>query len=827
MLDSWLQDVRYAARLLRRNPLFALTAAASLAIGIGANTTIFTIASALLFKTPIGVVEPGRLVDVGRSQDGRGFDNGSYPNYLDLRARNTVFTDIYAYKLGAEPMSLGGADGAERIFGDMVSTNYFDTLGARPQIGRLFASADGNQPGATPFAVLSHQFWKRRFNGDPSVVGRTLQVNGHPLTVIGVAPDGFHGTTVLTTDVWVPITMVGELSPRRSGSILTSRESVWLVMGARLKPGVSIGQAQGELTSIARALEQEYPDANRGKGLRVAASAPIPGNGAPVAAFMAVLMGIVTLVLAIACANVAGVLLARASARRREIAVRLAIGAGRGRLIRQMLVESSLLFLVGGAAGLALARGLTTTLVSLLPALPLPLDVTLPLDARAMAFTLALSLGAAVLSGLAPAFHASRAEVVGGLKADAQGGPERMRLRNAFVISQVAFSIVLVVGAGLFGRALQRAATIDPGFDPRGLELAFLDLSLSGYTETTGPVFAQQVVERVRALPGVESATVSAVMPLGMGRMGLGGLSLPGAPMPTDRRGPPPPGWLKADWNVVEPDYFKTMRMPLVRGRDFTAADRSGAPYVVIVNETAARQLWPNQDPLGKVLVHHVDRRGTPDSSRPMIVVGVAKDAKYAFLGEERTGFVYVPMQQQYMPRTTIVARASDGRRLAADIRSLLGSMNPNVPVVNAQTFEEYASLGLVPQRIAASVAGSLGVIGLLLAAIGIYGVTAYMVTSRTREIGIRIALGAQQGNVVRMVLRQGMTLTLAGAAIGLLLAAAAGRLLGSLLFGVGATDPVTFIGSAVLFVAIGLAACYAPARRATEIDAMEALRYE
>ena len=454
MLDSWLQDVRYAARLLRRNPLFALTAAASLAIGIGANTTIFTIASALLFKTPIGVVEPGRLVDVGRSQDGSGFDNGSYPNYLDLRARNTVFTDIYAYKLGAEPMSLGGADGAERIFGDMVSTNYFDTLGARPQIGRLFASADGNQPGATPFAVLSHQFWKRRFNGDPAVVGRTLQVNGHPLTVIGVAPDGFHGTTVLTTDVWVPITMVGELSPRRSGSILTSRESVWLVMGARLKPGVSIGQAQGELTSIARALEQEYPDANRGKGLRVAASAPIPGNGAPVAAFMAVLMGIVTLVLAIACANVAGVLLARASARRREIAVRLAIGAGRGRLIRQMLVESSLLFLVGGAAGLALARGLTTTLVSLLPALPLPLDVTLPLDARAMAFTLALSLGAAVLSGLAPAFHASRAEVVGGLKADAQGGPERLRMRNAFVVSQVAFSIVLVVGAGLFGRAL-------------------------------------------------------------------------------------------------------------------------------------------------------------------------------------------------------------------------------------------------------------------------------------------------------------------------------------------------------------------------------------
>jgi hypothetical protein len=322
--------------------------------------------------------------------------DGSYPNYLDIRARNTVFTDIYAYKLGAEPMSLGGADGAERIFGDMVSTNYFDVLGARPQIGRLFASTDGNQPGATPFAVLSHQFWKRRFNGDPAVVGRTLQVNGHPLTVIGVAPDGFHGTTVLTTDVWVPITMVGELSPRRSGSILTSRESVWIVMGARLKPGVSIGQAQGELTSIARALEQEYPDANHGKGLRVAASAPIPGNGAPVAAFMAVLMGIVTLVLAIACAHVAGCCW-RASARRRSRSAWRSAPArpahSPGRRCRCWLLSAEL-----GLAPRAVDDGAGLAL----PALPLPIDVSLPLDARTVGFTLALSLGAAVLSGLAP-----------------------------------------------------------------------------------------------------------------------------------------------------------------------------------------------------------------------------------------------------------------------------------------------------------------------------------------------------------------------------------------------------------------------------------------
>ena len=827
MLDSWVQDLRYAARLLRRNPLFALTAVASLAIGIGANTTIFTIANALLFKPPAGVVEPGRLVDVGRSQDGKGFDNGSYPNYLDIRARNTVFTDIYADRWGAEPLSLGGRDGAERIFSDMVSTNYFKVLGTRAHIGRLFTPQDGEQPGTPAIVVLSHRFWTRRFHANPNIVGTTLQLNGHPFTVVGVAAEGFHGTTVLVNDVWVPMTMVGELSARRSSSILSSRDSAWLLMGARLKPGVSVQQAEAELATIARVLEQEHPDANRGKGLRVAAMSPIPGNGAPVAAFMAVLMGIVTLVLAIACANVAGVLLARASARRREIAVRLAIGAGRARLVRQMLVESSMLFLAGGSAGLVLARILTTAVVSLLPALPVPVDVSLPLDTRAVGFTLALSLIAAVLSGLAPAFHASRAAVVGGLKADAQGGPERMRLRDAFVISQVAFSIVLIVGADLFGRALQRAATIDPGFDPRGVELAFLDLSLSGYTDATGPAFARQIVDRVRALPGVQSATASAVMPLGMGRMSLGELSLPGAPPPSDRRGPPPPGWFKADWNIIEPGYFMTMKIPLVSGRDFTAADRRGSPWVVIVNQTAAREMWPHEEPIGKVLVHHVDRRGTADSSRPMTVIGVAKDSKYAFLGEDPTGFVYVPLQQQYLPRTTIVARAADGRRLAAEIRALLASMNPNVPVVTAQTLEEYASLGLVPQRIAASVAGSLGVVGLLLAAIGIYGVTAYMVTTRTREIGIRMALGAQRTSVVKMVLRQGMMLTVTGAAIGLALAAGASRLLGSMLFGVNAADPLTFIGSAALFCAIGLAACYAPARRATAIDAMEALRYD
>ena len=821
MFDSWLQDLRYAVRLLRRNPLFALTAVLSLAIGIGANTTIFTIANALLFKPPLGVADASRLVDVGRSQDGQGFDNGSYPNYLDIRARNTVFTDIYAYRFGGEAMSLGGREGAERIYGEMVSTNYFNVLGTPPHIGRLFTSDDSEQPAATPLAVLSHRFWMRRFNGDPAIVGQTLVLNGRPFMVIGVTPEGFHGTTVLTSDLWVPVNMVGELASRLPPAILTSRESAWLVMGARLKPGVTVGQAQAELANIGRALEQEFPDANRGKGLRVVASSPVPGDGTPVAAFMAVLMAIVMLVLAIACANVAGVLLARATTRRREIAVRLAIGAGRGRLIRQMLVESTLLFLIGGSGGLVLARLMTGALLSLLPAVPLPIDVTLALDGRAVVFTLTLSLVAAILSGLAPAFHASRAEVVGALKSDTQGGPERIWLRHAFVVSQVALSIVLVVGAGLFARALQRASEIDPGFDPHGVELATLDLSLGGYTADTGRVFARELIRRVRETPGVQAAALSAVMPLGDRGIGLGGLAVPGVEPRNGRR------FFDVDWNVITPGYFATMKMALLTGRDFSDADREGTPSVVIVNETAARQWWPRQDALGKTLLQETGRPDAPDAVRTLTVVGVARDSKYRNLGEDPRPFVYVPIQQQYISRTVIAARSARGQRLAGELRALLASMNPNLPIVQSLTFDAYSQLGLLPQRIAASVAGSLGLVGVLLAAIGIYGVTAYMVSSRTREIGIRMALGAERASVVRMVLRQGLTLTMIGAAIGLAVAAAASRLLGSLLFGVGATDPLTFIGSTLLFFVVGAAACYVPARRATAIGAMDALRYD
>jgi predicted permease len=444
----------------------------------------------------------------------------------------------------------------------------------------------------------------------------------------------------------------------------------------------------------------------------------------------------------------------------------------------------------------------------------------LPLDLRAVAFTVALSLVAAVLAGIAPALQASRAEVIGDLKSDALGGPERQRLRNTFVVGQVAFSIVLVVVAALFARSLNRAATIDPGFDPNGIELASLDLSLAGYTADTGPAFAGELIQRVRSLPGVEAATLAAMVPLGYSGMGIGGLAVPGAQSGKPR-------FFETDWNVVTPGYFAAMRTRLTSGRDFTDADRTGSLPVIIVNETAARRWWPNENPIGKTLLQDTGTRAEPATTRTLTVIAVARDAKYRFLGEEPRTFVYVPIAQQFVPRTTIIARSTNGQRLTAQLRALVAQLNPNLPIVQAQTFENYSALGLVPQRVAASVSGSLGLVGLLLAALGIYGVTAYMVASRTREIGVRVALGAQPSAIVQMVLRQGMSLALWGAAIGLALAAAASRLLGSLLFGVAPVDPLAFGGSALLFVVIGLVACFVPARRAARVDAMQALRHE
>jgi predicted permease len=605
-----------------------------------------------------------------------------------------------------------------------------------------------------------------------------------------------------------------------AASSLANRTAALFLVSGRLKRGVSIQQAAAEMDALGKALELEYPVENRGRSFLVEPLSPVPGARLPITIFLVLLLTIVTLVLIIACANVAGVLLARAAARRTEIAVRLAMGAGRARLIRQLLAETLMLFVLGGLAGVAMERILTSVLVALLPSLPFPVNISLALEGRALVFMVGMVFVSALLSGLVPALQASRADLVSALKDDAQA-PARLRLRHAFVIAQVAVSILLVVVAGLFVRALQAAGTVNPGFDPRGVELASLDLALAGYTSTTGPGFARDLADRVRALPDVQSASIALVLPGGFETQRRS-LTVPGVEPPNGER------FFGVDWNAVEPRYFATLRIPIVVGRDFTAADRAGAQAVAIVGEGTARQFWPGEDAVGKFIVQTTVGPGGQVTGRPLQVVGVARDVKASTLidGLSRS-IVYVPLQQHYMATLTIVARTARGQRIADEIRSLVAEMNPDLPIVASQTLEEATALGLVPQRVVVSVAGGLGAVGALLAAIGIYGVTAYAVARRRREIGIRMALGARRVDVVRMILQRGIRLTVIGCSIGLLLAAGASQALVVFLFGVAPLDPAVFGSAAACFAIIGLAACYLPARKATTVDPLVALRYE
>lgn len=830
-LDDARRDLHYSARLLRCNPIFTVTAALSLAVGIGANTTVMTIANALLLRAPAGVPEPDRLVDIFHTDKGRTLAEpvSSYTDYLELRRRATTVDGMYAYQLELQPMSMAGPDGAELVHGNIVTANYFSVIGLRPAVGRLFGTHDSGEPGASPIAVLSHAFWARRFNKDPSIIGRTLPLNRQPFVIVGVAPEGFQGMSVAMPDLWVPDTATAIAQPGAS-----SERDLRVMIGGRLKSGISRGQSAGEVDAIGRALEREYPDRNAGMGWRTVAASPIPGSLRPViASFLALLLALVSLVLIIACANVAGVLLARATSRRREIAVRLAIGAGRARLVRQLVTETMMLFAIGGTAGVLLARGLTTLLVASLPAFPVPVGLSLPLDGRVIAAAATLSFIAAALSGLAPALHASKADVVSALKDESQGSSDRLRLRHLFVVAQIAFGLVLIVAAGLLGRAIRTGSVADSGFDPRGVEAATIALPLGGYTESTGPLFVRALVERIRGLAGVERATVALGVP-GPGGRGtmLGGLTVPGVFPPNGQR------FFQPRWNIVEPEYFATLRVPIVAGRDFNAADRATTEPVAIVSESAARRLWPGQDAVGRQMVLQSGAGGKPQQARRLSVVGVARDLESprSGVGDRRGSaaandtpalLMYLPLQQHYMPVLTIVTRATGAQHVGGAVRAAVASMDPSLPIVSVQRLDEPAGPIQLQLRIAASVSGSLGVVGLLLAAMGIYGVTAYTVACRTREIGIRVAMGAQRSTIVGMVLRHGMSLVAIGATIGLLLAAATSRVLTRLLFGVPAIDPLTFASAAALFAIVGLFACYMPARRATQVDPIVALRCE
>ena len=846
-VDSTLRDVRYAARLLWRNPLFTLTAALSLAIGIGATTAVFTVANGLLLRAATGVADPGRLVDIVRRNPthGPGVELMSYQHLLEIRRRATTLADVYGFQLQVTPASLTSTDGAATAFVSITTTNYFRAAGVGAHVGRVFDAGDKEQLEASPVAVVSHHYWLRRFAGDPSVVGRTVRINNAPITIVGVAAEGFKGLSVIAPDIWLPVSMITVISPEGHGMELTNARVPWLMIGGRLKPTASRAQASAEVGAVGAVLQRDAPvKAATPEGVfdvdptsmvwSAEVASPIPyGVRILAATFITLLMALVGVVLVIACANLAGVLLARATGRRREIAVRAAIGAARARIVRQLLTETVLLFALGGAAGLALARVITTALIGLLPQFPLPANVSVPLDARVVAFALVLSFVAAVLAGLAPALHAAKTDVIVALKDDSQGPSDRLRLRNVFVVAQVAFSIVLVVVAGLFVRAFDNVVSVNQGFDPRNVEVVTLDLTMGGYTDATGREVVRRLRDRVGAIPGVEGATIADRAPGDGGGRTYGSITVPG--------GVPSNGSARTftNWMLVQPRFFSTLGIPLLAGRDFTDADRQGAELVGIVGQQTAKRLWPDRDPIGQLVsvrspgpgeptLYSTDGRTAPE--RQMRIVGVVGDLD---VGGQRGGTaplaLYVPIAQKYLPQVSIIARRAQGRStLIEELRTAVASVDSNLPVLTTASLERENNGPVQTQlRISATVAGSVGLVGLFLAGIGIYGVTAYAVSQRTREIGIRLSLGAGRGEVVRLVLAQGMRLVAAGSAIGLALGLAAGKLISGRQFGILAADPLVLVGAAVLFAIVGLIACYVPVRRASTIKAVEALRYE
>ena len=809
MLDSLRQDAAYAARALRRSPLFTSVAVLSVAIGVGASTAVVTLANTLLFEAPPGVGNPERVVSIGRTQEGRGFDNMSYPNFIDLRAATKTLSDMAVVRLEPRPASLAGPNGGEPIQASTVGGNFFKVLQARPALGRFFVPEEDQAPGANRAVVLSHKFFQSRFNGDASVVGKPIVLNGNPYTVVGVAAPEFHGPFVIAPDVWVTVMGSTSLGRIDAGS-LTQRGAVWLVALGRLREGQTIASAQAELGAIAARLEKEYPDANKGKGVKVTPTSLLPGElGQAIGAFMALLFAIAMLVLLIASTNVAGMLLARAAARQREIAVRLALGASRLTLVRQLVTESVILFVMAGAAGVLLAKWLVSALMALVPRLPVQLVFEPKLDWVVLSFALGLAAVTGIVTGLVPAMQSTKSAGLSGLRIAAGGNLPRQRLRSGLLVSQIAFSMLLLVVAALFARTMSHSKTMDAGFVAADVHVATLDFSLGNYDSVSGLRLATTLVERARTIPAVKSAALTAVLPLSGGGMGLGGVHVAGREPPSER------GW-RMDWDVVTPDYFATLGIPLVRGRPFTDADRDGAPLVAVLNETFARALWPTEDALGKRF---------ETGGKSVTVVGIAKDGKYRFLGEEPRNFLYVPLAQWYMPRMSLVVKTAPGVDVSQSIRRMVADVDRSLPIIDSQKLEEFTAVSLLPQRVALDAAGSLGGVALLLALLGVYGVTAYSVAQRTKEIGIRVALGAQRGRVMSMVLQHGLKLAALGVLIGAAAALGLTSALRSLLYGISAVDVIAFGGAALVLSVAATLASLIPARRAASVDPMVALR--
>jgi predicted permease len=817
-MESFIQDLRFSVRMLMKQPGFTLIAALTLALGIGANTAIFSFVNALLLRPLGGVAEPGQLAQVGRQYSDKSYlSDSSYPDYLDYREQNTVMSGLAA--LAPTSFHLSTGQEAVVVGGELVSGNFFDVLGVRPAQGRLITPADEQGTSASPVAALSFRLWRMRFGGDANVIGKTIKLDGRDFIVVGVASEGFDGTKVgAQVDVWAPLLTQRQTDPKRA-NLFNQRGPSWLEMFGRLKPGVSIEQARAEFSTINERLKQAYPQIYAKAGVGVH---PDLGRDTEVRKelqrFAYVPFVTVGIVLLIACANVAGLSLARASARGREIGIRLALGAGRARIIRQLLTESLTIALVGGAAGLFIGVWLAQGLRSLLPERYLWLSFKLDfgMDWRVFGFTLAVAVLTGVLFGLIPALQASRPDLVSTLK-DARLAGARISgtgLRAALVVSQVALSLALLVAAGLCVRTLRNARAIDTGYEIERVLTARIDLGKQNYTQAQGQIFQQQLLERLQATPGVKAAGIAITLPLNDGRWETG-IYPEGE---DDRR-------VQTFQNFVSPRYLETLNIPLLLGRQFSERDDAQAPPVAVINQTLASRLWPNQPPLGKRLTW----KAGADSRQTVEVIGVARGVKGRNLFEAaEPPMLYLPLLQNYQPSVVLHLRANvEPEHLTAALRSEVRALDRNLPVHSIQSLNEHLSATLTPQRLLASLISSFGLLAMLLAAVGLYGLLAYTVAQRMPEIGIRMALGAQTGAVLRLVVAQGMKLALLGVSIGLFASYGLTRLLKGLLFGVNVTDPLTYTVGALLLTGATLLACYFPARRATKVDPLTALRHE
>ena len=815
------QDVRFSLRMLAKSPGFALVVVLTLGLGIGANTTIFTLVNRILLR-PLPVSNPDEIIVPAIEHPAHPFLHGlSLADMKDYREQaKDVFLDMAAYSI--EFLGLTADNRPERLTVNFVTGNYFSMLGVKPGLGRLILPSEGETPGADPVVVLGYSYWRHRFGGDPSVVGKGVLVNGEPFTIVGVVPEQFRGTyALIEMEAYLPMGMLGVVQDARNQ--LTKRDAHGMHVLARMRPGITRAQAESSLQVIAARLDQKYPDTNQKTTIHALPerlARPEEDGGSDIPRAAGIFLGLVGLVLLLACVNVANILLVRGTIRQRELAIRAAMGAAREMLLRQLLTESVLLAVLAGCIGVGLGVGAVRLIGAVPLAVQLPLRFDFTLDWRVLLYAAGITFAAAMLAGALPAWRAARADVISTLREGARGstvGREHHRVRNILVGMQVALSVMLLVVAALFAESFGKSHSLDLGFEPRGIMNATMDVQLRGYDEERGRTFYRGLEERLKALPGVDAVTMGFSIPMGY-YAASANVSLPGqtADSKEQRHG--------ALYNPVDPNYLDFMRIRLLKGRAFTELDSAQSVPVAVVNETMAQRLWPGQDPIGKRFSIK-----KPDETF-LEVVGVVRDGKYRGVAEDPVPFFYVPIAQRYLSARAVHVRSSlPAATLAPMIEKAVHDLDGSLPVYDVQTMEESlaGANGFFLFKLGAYIAGALGFLGLALAVVGVYGVVSHVASQRTHEIGVRMALGAAPRDILHMVLRSGLGLILTGMAVGLVGALGFTRLLASMLVGVQPYDPPTYAVVAVVLAGVALLACYVPARRAMRVDPIVALRYE